>query len=59
MEKQKKLDMNVLRKEKQDLENILSGIDSRGEEVINTRWQINKKIGKIEEYVEFSKMTME
>ncbi len=38
MEKQKKLDVNILRKEKQDLENILSGIDSRGEEVINTRW---------------------
>ena len=39
--------MTVLKKEKQDLEFILNGIEKRGDSVVNTKWQLNKKIDKI------------
>ena len=38
MNKQKTIDLNQLKKEKLDLENILDGIHQRGEEVVNTKW---------------------
>ena len=51
--------MTVIKKEKQDLEFILNGIEKRGDSVVNTKWQLNKKIDKIQDEILFSKMTIE